>query len=484
MSLATVPADGPRAVTGGLGDLDAHYGADVWRAAELGVRAARGRDKANFAGISPPWLKKAAKAWGRQRLTLDGAFNTVRSATLSFRRFSWFIDSCPSPIERPDQLDRSLLESYLAWLASQPLADATKALSRGFLRSLLEENRRYHWVEAIPADAVIYSDEVGARRHSLPRFIPELVMAQLESEVNLDRIMPHYRHLVVVITETGLRAGDACALRADALVTDTAGWPCLRFEAHKMRAEQIVPLSDKAVTALRDQQRLVAATWAEGSPWLFPCRRDPGLPQSYGTFRVAFSRWQHEIGLHDEAGQFIHVVPHQLRHSLGTRLINKGVPQHVIQRLLGHASPEMTSVYATLHDTTLRQEMERYWKSRVDVEGRLLGFDPGSATADAEWLKHNLGRAADSLPNGYCGRPPRQECPHPNACLTCPDFQTTVQFLPVHRSQAEATRDLIEMAEAAGQDRLAANHRRVLANLDKIIPALEALDDEEDTGDG
>jgi len=152
------------------------------------------------------------------------------------------------------------------------------------------------------------------------------------------------------------------------------------------------------------------------------------------------------------------------------------VPQHVIQRLLGHASPEMTATYARLHDTTLREEMERYWRSRVDVEGRLLGFDPEAPTADAEWLKHNLARVADTLPNGYCGRPPQQDCPHPNACLTCPDFQTTVQFLPVHRRQAEATRELIDAAETAGHERLAANHRRVLVNLDKIIPALEALE--------
>jgi len=481
VSLAA-PAGGMRAVTGGLEDLDTRYGADVWHAPELGVRAARGRETASFTGISPPWFKAATKAWARQRLTLDGAFNTVRAGTLAFRRFSWFIASCQSPIERPDQLDRPLLEAYLAWLAFQPLADATKALSRGFLRCFLDENRRYRWVEAIPSGAVIYHDEVGHRHCAVPRFIPEFVMAQLESEANLNRLLPHYRHLVVVITETGLRAGDACMLTASTVVTDSAGWQCLRFEAHKMRTEQIVPLSDKAVEAIRDQQRLVADTWPAGSPWLFPCRRDPNLAQSYGTFRLAFNRWQHVIGLHDETGQRVHVVPHQLRHSLGTRLINKGIPQHVIQRLLGHASPEMTSLYAVLHDATLREEMERYWKSRVDVEGRLLGFDPEAATADAEWLKHNLGRAADSLPNGYCGRPPRQECPHPNACLTCPDFQTTVQFLPVHRRQAETARGLVEEAEAAGRERLAANHRRVLANLEKIIPALEALESE-DTAD-
>ena len=35
---------------------------------------------------------------------------------------------------------------------------------------------------------------------------------------------------------------------------------------------------------------------------------------------------------------------HQFRHTVGTRMINNGVPQHIIQRYLGHESPEMTSV--------------------------------------------------------------------------------------------------------------------------------------------
>ena len=45
---------------------------------------------------------------------------------------------------------------------------------------------------------------------------------------------------------------------------------------------------------------------------------------------------------------------HLAPHTFGTRLINMGVPQHVIQRLLGHASPQMTARYAELHDTTVR----------------------------------------------------------------------------------------------------------------------------------
>ena len=64
----------------------------------------------------------------------------------------------------------------------------------------------------------------------------------------------------------------------------------------------------------------------------------------------------------------------------------------------------MTARYASLHDTTLRAAFDRYCKQRVDITGQLIGYDPGSPAADAEWAKHNLSRVHDSLPNGYCGQ--------------------------------------------------------------------------------
>jgi integrase len=463
------------AVPGGRTPLDEAYAADIWRAAELGVRAPRNKNTVSFSAISQPWLRQAAKDWSRQRLAVNCAFATVEAGVLAFKRFSAFLASCDPPVQSPNRINRALIERYLAWLAPVELSESTKRLSRVFLRAFLEENRRYRWVGAVPVDAVVYHDELSARRASLPRFVPEFVMSQLEAEAKLAKLRPDYRHLVVLLTETGLRAGDACSLVFDPLVTDSSGWPCLCFQSWKMRNEQMVPLSAKAIEAVRAQQRLVEQTWPERSPWLFPSRPDPGLPQNYNSFRLAFAAWQQRIGLHDEAGRPTRVSAHRLRHSFGTRLVNQGVPQHVIQRLLGHASPEMTATYAHLHDTTLRKEFERYCRSRVDIEGRLLGFDPDALTADAEWVKHNLARTADTLPNGYCGRPPQQECPHPNACLTCAQFQTTVEFLPVHRQQKALTADLIVAADAAGRQRLADNHRRVAANLDKIITALEDL---------
>ena len=59
------------------------------------------------------------------------------------------------------------------------------------------------------------------------------------------------------------------------------------------------------------------------------------------------------------------------------------------------------------------------------------------------------------------------------ACLTCPMFLTTSEFLPQHHAQRRQTLELITAAEARGQQRLAEMNRTVLANLDTIVNSLE-----------
>ena len=76
-------------------------------------------------------------------------------------------------------------------------------------------------------------------------------------------------------------------------------------------------------------------------------------------------------------------------------------PTHIVQKYLGHASPQMTNVYAHLHDQTARAAFEQYCTKRVNIAGQALPYDAESPTTDAEWIKHNLARVADIRP-GHC----------------------------------------------------------------------------------
>ena len=471
-----------QAVSGEAAILDGQWASDHWDAGRLGIPARRGRGTARFDGISQPWLRGPVKRWSRFRLATGCAFATIDAGALALTRFSRFLATRHPQAADASAITRPVLEDYLSWLVTQGYSAGTRALSLSMIRVFFDACHRHGWLPGLAAAATIYVEELPFHHDEIARFIPEFVMAQLESSEAIAKI-PHTttRNLVIVLIETGLRGGDACNLPFNPVLADSSGWPCLRFEAVKIRAEQLIPLSDKAAAAIAAQQDYVRERWPGGSPWLFPGiagNDDGSKPYSHSAFTKQLAHWQRIIGLHDESGQPVTVTGHQFRHTLGTRLINSGVPQHVVQKLLGHASPHMTSHYAKIHDATIREAFDRYQSQRVNIAGEPVSYDPGSPAASAEWVKHNLNRVRDSLPNGYCGRPAQQDCPHPNACLTCPDFQTTPEFLQIHRRQAASNSRLIGQAEGRGQLRLAENLRRVQANLDRIIPALEALDGE------
>jgi hypothetical protein len=163
--------------------------------------------------------------------------------------------------------------------------------------------------------------------------------------------------------------------------------------------------------------------------------------------------------------------------TFGTVLINRDVPQHVVQKILDHDSAEMTAHYARLSDKTVREHWERARK--VNAEGQPVQINPDGPLGDAAWSKQRLSRATQALPNGYCELPMVRTCPHANSCLTCPMFVTTAEFLPQHHAQRHQALQIISAAEAAGHARVAEMNRQVTVNLDKIIAALEAEGDEE-----
>jgi integrase len=463
-----------------LADDSDEFAKDRWDLRRLGLHAPNDNSgrTIRFDDIAQPWLRRAVQHWVRLRLGRL-AVTTVTGNAIHLRHFAAFLADRHPEVTRPGLLTRTVIEDYLVFVA-RPAGEppATKLVSS--LGMFLDDCRRFDWLPL--AEAVrVYRDDFAKKPQPLPRALDETVMAQLEDPANLARLADDGTAAVVIIMmRTGLRAGDAVKLPADPLTFDAGGAPYLRFFMTKLRKDHRLPVDDAVVAAVRAQQAHVRFRWPAGSPWLFPRLRansDGRAHYATCTIQARLRRWIDDCGIVDGAGRPLSLTSHQFRHTLGTRMINQGVPQHVVQELLGHESAEMTAHYARLHDSTLRAAFDAYSRARVDVAGRVVVYNPEGDTAAGEWMKERLGRAKQTLPNGFCGRPLQQECPHPNACLTCPDFLTDVTFVDLHRGQRDRTRTLIATAEASGQFRLVEMNRKVEANLDTIIAALETLED-------
>jgi hypothetical protein len=154
-------------------------------------------------------------------------------------------------------------------------------------------------------------------------------------------------------------------------------------------------------------------------------------------------------------------------------MINNGVPQHIVQRYLGHESPNMTAVYAHVFDQTMKEEVSKFQGKVVNVAGQVVEPDQyDQGTDELAWFKRNV--QAQALPNGSCALPIiSQGCPHANACLTCTHFRTTSEFLEEHKNQLEETERILAKAKANGWVRQIEMNEQVAGNLRQMINVLE-----------
>jgi integrase len=452
---------------------EAEFPRDVWELRRLGIE---GRKRLRFDGIPQPWLRELTKRFARWRLSIGRSPNQTYVDVQAVTRLAWFLESPPVNVTSLAGVDRVTLERYLADLATDTRALGSRSRDISSLSAFLDAIRRHEWDHSLPANAAFYPDDFPKREKRLPRGLAEHVMAQVEQPDNLDRWHnPDSQLLTVILMRCGLRVGDASKVAFDCLVRDGDGAPYLRYVNRKMKREALVPIDEEVEQAIIEQQQRILRRWRGGSPWLFPAPKmnpDGRKPLTTHSYRGQLRDWLGRCDVRDEHGRAVHLTPHQWRHTFGTRLINRDVPQEVVQVLLDHSSGEMTAHYARLHDTTVRRHWEKACK--VNAKGETVTIDPDGPLAEANWAKQRLGRVTQALPNGFCGLPAVKTCPHANACLTCPMFVTTPEFLPQHREHRHQVLQIITAAEARGQARLAEMNQQVLRNLDTIITTLEA----------
>jgi hypothetical protein len=269
----------------GVDRIDALYAADRWVAASLGIPAQRHQGAVDFSGISQPWLREALQRWARHAWPLEPRSGPSTppcrvsegcpGSSLRARRLStdpktstgwWSSATCPGSPNRSCRRPPSTVQSCSCEVFWKTTADTGGSRASPRTRSSTT-TRAPH--------------ERRRCRGSSP--------SSRWPRSKLRRTSPSSRNLIVVLTETGLRSGDAFSLAFDPLAADSTGWPCLRFWNRKMGAEQFVPLSAAAAEAVRAQQRHVTDTWPGGSPWLFPSASDPALPQSYSAGMSSYS---------------------------------------------------------------------------------------------------------------------------------------------------------------------------------------------------
>ncbi|MBD2164962.1 tyrosine-type recombinase/integrase [Calothrix membranacea FACHB-236] len=453
------------------------YDKTVWDLRKLGIEIDKTKSgyNLNFEHITQPWLLQATKKFIRYTLSILSQGECInRISTL--KDFSAFI-SHYHPSLKPEDIDRPIILEYITQLPATGLASGTRHRQIGCLRTFLELCAREGWAN-VPDKRLIYNEDFPRISKGLPRYIPEEVMSQLNKHI--EDLPPHIMRMTLVLQECGMRIGELCQLPFNCLNQDIHGDWFLLYYQSKMKKEHIIPISKECALVIQEQQNIILEEWGFDFPYLFPTPKSygKGNPMKQKPFTDALNKLAFDKNICDINGKLWRFQAHQFRHTVGTRMANNGVPHHIIQRYLGHQSPEMTTRYAYIHDQTLKEEFAKFKGKVVDVIGRVVeSEDTQSNSADLQWIKKNI--LTQALPNGTCALPViAGSCPHANACLTCTHFRTTTVFLDDHKKQLEQTKRIIETAKANGWQRQVEMNEKVQENLERIIASLEVKEDD------
>ncbi|WP_422370799.1 tyrosine-type recombinase/integrase [Hoeflea sp.] len=169
-------------------------------------------------------------------------------------------------------------------------------------------------------------------RNSRVRFLTleeEAVMFSAIGERN-----PHHELLCMFLLDTGARIGEALALKWGDIHKGVA-----TFWLTKSGRSRSVPLTERAAEALA----LVSAR-AHGTTGPFST-----IP--YANFKYNWNQARKENRFSDDP----HMVPHILRHTCASRLVQAGIDLRRVQTFLGHQTIQMTLRYAHLATNDLDQ---------------------------------------------------------------------------------------------------------------------------------
>jgi integrase len=373
------------------------------------------------------------------QLSVSSRPSTVDAASLALRHLVAHITDADPTCTTVAAIERRHIESYKLALAARPgKAGSNKTVSNqtirhnlGMVRTFFERVIDWDYPDA-PRRVPVFTGDLPKADEPMPKFLDDPTAAKFMAILATD---PNRRRRLIVelLARTGMRAGELGGLRDDAVyrLGDTY-W--LRVPLGKLHNDRSVPLHPILVGLINDYR-----AWRGPTSTGLLVERDDHKPFDRRTIH----RYVQAVARRAGVGN---VHPHQLRHTLATQCLNRGMSLEAIAALLGHRSPRMTLVYARIADTVVA---EQYFSATRAVEAETPPAVPGPVGAIETGAQHRR-----LLGNGYCTRPLELECRFQTICEGCGFFETGPEFVSILRRQRADAASHVDTARMTLYDEL------------------------------
>ena len=285
---------------------------------------------------------KAWEVWrGSPRGKMPGE-TTVAGYAAIWKRFEKWLSLEHPEVRTLHEVSHQIAEDYAANMDQAGVSPRTFNAHIGFLRSLFKALSRRAGLTENPWAEIPSRDLETKGRRDLSEAELRNVLEKAEGEL---------RPMVLLGIYTGMRLGDVCSLRWDALSSDLSVLQYLPRKTRRKGKVVRIPVHTELAKVLKHMRK------SQEGEQVFP-----EFAKLYDTDRSAVSKRFQELfraagiatnpnGKRDRGlRSATEVGYHSLRHSFVSMCAQQGAPQVALMELVGHGSPAMTRVYSHAGD--------------------------------------------------------------------------------------------------------------------------------------
>ena len=302
-------------------------------------------------GVALPDVSKSKKtvgdAWSHLDKTWEG-----KPSTLASYEARWEKHIKPVFKERRiSTMRRSEIMEFYTALQARTTLDTRRHVQQ-VLHKMLAVAVRAEWIPTNPADGIPMPKAQVERK---PRALTDEEVERIAAEVE-----PRYRALVLTLAETGMRIGEATALRVknlDGTIRVVENAPEVNGQKivgtpKTEESERNVPISPKLRAVLSEHLNLYANRF-DGDSLVFTT--ETGQPVHQGNFRQR---------VFQPAAVRGKVTPtptvHDLRHTAISLWLMRGLTPFEVSKMAGHTDLKMIERrYGHLYESELQKKIDR-----------------------------------------------------------------------------------------------------------------------------
>jgi integrase len=257
--------------------------------------------------------------------------------------------------------------------------------------------------------------------------------------------------LLELLVQSGLRIEEASELTTlDILkrkMPDARIYYLLHIKPSKFDRARVIPIGDGLGRVLAEIIRYVKRFYDSESvpvcdhwdlqekrprppaPYLIQGIRHPSTA-GIQTIRSRIREISIDAGARRSNGSPLVLLPHDCRRVFASEHLNNNTPVHIIQALLGHASPDTVMIYAKLYPSQLIEDYRKTVRSLYNVH---YGEDGLKNPTAEEWAAFTASCNLRDMGTHLCALPTGEHCPKGLICLGCAHAQPKKSAVPIFR---------------------------------------------------